>query len=722
MTRAPRHIAAVALTALALTLAAPAGGQQPGPPATLIADRIGFDRATEVIRAEGGVEIFHQGARLRAAAVIYDGRTDTVQVTGPITLTEADGRAIVFAEFAELSADLRDGVLRSARLVLDRQLQIAATEIERTDGRYTQLYQGVASSCEVCADNPVPLWEIRARRVIHDQEERQLYFDGASFRVMGVPVAYIPRMRLPDPTLERASGLLAPSLRVNDETGSHLRLPYFITLGRHADLTLTPWLGIGPSDTIELRYRQAFRRVDLTIDGAISWDDLTDDTMRGYVFAEGRFDLRRDFVLDFELQGVSDRGYLTTYGFPDPDLMESYIRVSRASRDEYIEAGATAYVSLREGDDNSILPTQVLSAEMTRRFVPGRLGGIATAEVEALAYRRVSSLDNDLPSGQATGRDVARLSGSLDWRRDWVLPNGMLLAFETALHADIYNTRQGGTLSGTETRLAPFVGVELRYPLLRSQAGGVTHLLEPVVQLAWSDVRGGDVPNEDSLIVEFDEANLFALDRFPGEDNRETGLRANVGLGYTRTDPLGWSLGVAAGLVLREADLGQFTAGSGLDGIQSDFLVATHFTRGDRWRVVNRTLFDDTFDFTSTEVSLAWRSDRHALETSYTYLEADPAEGRLIDTAEWALDAEYELESGWRASTDWRYDARDAGFTRAGLGLAYTNECVDMEFSVSRRFTTSSTLVPATEFGLTVSLNGFGAQRSGRSHARSCLR
>ena len=87
-----------------------------------------------------------------------------------------------------------------------------------------------------------------------------------------------------------------------------------------ADLTLTPWLGIGPSDTIELRYRQAFRRGDLTIDGAISWDDLTDDTMRGYVFAEGRFDLRRDFVLDFELQGVSDRGYLTTYGFPDPDL------------------------------------------------------------------------------------------------------------------------------------------------------------------------------------------------------------------------------------------------------------------------------------------------------------------------------------------------------------------------------------------------------------------
>jgi LPS-assembly protein len=716
MTRAARHIATAALAALALALAAPAGGQQPGPPATLIADSILFGQGTQVVRAEGGVEIFYEGARLRAGSVVYDGRTDTIEVSGPITLTEADGRAIVFAEFAELSADLRDGVLRSARLVLDRQLQIAATEIERTDGRYTQLYQGVASSCEVCADNPVPLWEIRAQRVIHDQLEQQLYFDNATFHVMGVPVAWLPRMRLPDPALDRASGLLAPSLRVNDDTGSHLRLPYFITLGRHADLTVTPWLGIGPSDTIELRYRQAFRRGDLSIDGAISWDDMTLDNMRGYVFAEGQFELGRDFTLDFAVQGVSDRGYLTTYGFPDPDLLESYVRASRASRDEYVEVGATSYTSLREGDNNETLPTRVLDAQLTRRFVPDRLGGIATLEVGAFAYQRMSDADGP------DGRDVARLSGALDWRRDWVLPGGVLMAVDTALHADIYNTRQGAALSGTETRVAPFAGVELRYPLAQQTAAGVRHLVEPVVQLAWSEVSGGEVPVEDSVIVEFDEANLFAIDRFPGEDRRETGLRANVGVGYTRTDPLGWSLGVAAGLVLREADQGQFTPGSGLDGMQSDFLLATHFSQGDRWRIVNRALFDSALLFTSNELSLTWQGERHALETSYTFLEADLSEGRPLDTAEWALDAEYQIDNGWMASADWRYDVVDSGFTRAGLGLAYTNECVDMEFSVSRRFTTSTTLAPATEFGLTVSLNGFGAQRSGRSHTRSCLR
>lgn len=320
----------VAASLVALALAWPAGSQETAAPATLIADHIRFEQGSQIIRAEGSVEIFYQGTRLRAATVVYDGAKDRVQVGGPITLIEASGRTVIFADFAELSADLRDGVLRSARLVLERQLQIAANSIERREGRYTVLQQAVASSCEVCADNPVPLWEIRANRVIHDQKERQIYFDNASFRVMGIPVAWFPRLRLPDPTLERATGFLSPSVRANDETGTHLRLPYFFTLGDHADLTLTPWIGLGPSDTVELRYRQAFRAGELELSGALSRDGLLPQSPRGYLALEGAFDLARGFALDLSLQGVSDRGYLTTYGFPETDLLENTIRISRA--------------------------------------------------------------------------------------------------------------------------------------------------------------------------------------------------------------------------------------------------------------------------------------------------------------------------------------------------------------------------------------------------------
>jgi LPS-assembly protein len=718
-----RRVSAAALIAgLAWLAPAPTGLAQ-GLPATLIADDISFEQGSETITARGGVEIFYEGARLRAQSITYSGAGDRVAVEGPLTLIDPSGASVIVADFADLSADLQDGVLQSARLVLDRQLQIAATQIDRVDGRYSQAYQAVASSCEVCADNPVPLWEIRARRIIHDEVEQQIYFEGAQFRVMGVPVIWLPQMRLPDPTLERATGFLAPSIRATDTTGTQIRVPYFIRLGDHADLTVTPWIGLGDSQTFELRYRQAFRNGRIEALGSVTADDLTEDDIRGHLFARGAFDVGRDLDLTFRFETVTDRGYLTTYGFPDPDILESNIRVGRTEADTHFDLGATYLTSLRANDDNDTLPTRMADGRFVHRFEPAFLGGIGELRFDALAYQRRSGVPNvDPNSGNQTATDAARISAVLDWRRTEVLPGGLLLTFETALAGDVHAARQDteSEFNDTEARLTPQGAIELRYPLQRTTSTGVSHLLEPVVHVAWSQTYGEDVRVEDNRIVEFDEANLFALDRFPGSDRREEGARAAFGIGYTRIDPLGWSAGLAAGLIVRADDLNQFTPGSGLDGRVSDWLVAAHFTLGDDLRIVNRALFDQQFDFTSNELALAWRGEDHRLDTTYTFLEADVAEGRPVDIAEWTLDAGYRFDSDWTAGVNWRYDFAESEPTRAGLSLGYETECIDMEFTVSRRYTTSTTLEPATEFGVTVGLNGFGAAREGRSRSRTC--
>lgn len=709
MTRRVMHIAAVVLAAL-VCLTSP-GAAQTDAPATLIADNIRFN-GSSTVTARGAVEVFYDGSRLRAESITYDGATDTLRVQGPLTLVDATGNSVFFAEFAELSADLQNGVMQSARLVLDRQLQIAATEITQTDGRYTQLYQAVASSCQVCFDNPVPLWEIRARRIIHDAVEQQLYFDNAQFRILGVPVFFLPRMRLPDPTLERATGFLAPSIRADDRTGTQLRVPYFIELGDHADITVTPWIGLG-TQTIDLRYRQAFRNGELEAEGAVSWDDLTDDATRAYLFADATFEMPRAFTLDLQIQAVSDRGYLTTYGFNDPDILESFARISRVQRDEYIEASGTLYESLREGEDNDTLPTRVAHAEIIRRVTPPVIGGTLTAELEGTGFYRFSSIDGD------DGRDVFRVTGALDWNRTETF-GGLMTTFEGALHGGVYNTQQDSAFGTTVYRLTPYSAIAMRYPMQAVTSGGVSHVIEPVVQLVWSETFGDPAPNEDSFIVEFDEANLFSLDRLPGSDRRETGARANIGLTYTRIAPSGWTLGVGGGVVLRSDDQGQFTDGSGLNGLQSDFLMATHLSFSDQLTLVNRSLFDSSLNFTSSELAVSWRGERHEVASTYTFLEADTGEFRPDDLAELAFDGEYGLANGWDAGMNFRYDFIDNEPTRAALTLGFTNECVDMEFSVSRRYTASSSVEPATSFGLTVSLAGFGAGREGRSVGRSC--
>ncbi len=176
------------------------------------------------------------------------------------------------------------------------------------------------------------------------------------------------------------------------------------------------------------------------------------------------------------------------------------------------------------------------------------------------------------------------------------------------------------------------------------------------------------------------------------------------------------------GRVFRDQNYGQFTQGSGLDGRRSDWLVSTSFQVGQDLILMNRAIFSNEFNVTSNELSLAWNEEFFDVASSLTWLQADPAEGRPQDMAEWAFDAAYDFDNPWAAAVDWRYDFEANEPTSAGLAVTYATECVDVEFSLSRRFTTSATLEPATDFGLTVALNGFGASRDGRQYARSCQR
>ena len=240
-------------------------------------------------------------------------------------------------------------------MVIDQQMQLAAVEAQRVDGRYTQLRRVAATSCQVCGKNQVPLWQIRAARVVHDQEERQLYFDDAQIRLLDVPVFWLPRLRLPDPTLDRARGFLFPTFTSSTLLGFGVKVPYFIPIGDHQDLTLAPHLTT-KSRTLEFRYRRAFRSGQLTLTGALSSDSFRDEQVRGYLFADGVFSLPRDYTLTFALRSVSDEAYLNDYSIQNSDRLASTVTLARVRTDRRISFGLTSYQTLRQYEANATQP------------------------------------------------------------------------------------------------------------------------------------------------------------------------------------------------------------------------------------------------------------------------------------------------------------------------------------------------------------------------------
>lgn len=677
--------------------------------ATLTADRVSVS-GDSLLVAEGGVEISYRGQLVRATSIRYDRAADVLTIEGPILIADGQGN-LLFADQAELSADLTEGLLKSARLVMNEQLQIAAARIHRVGGRYTQLSNSVASSCQVCSTNPTPLWEIRAARVVHDQQERQLYFDRAQLRMAGVPVFYLPRLRMPDPTLDRATGFLMPRIRTTSGLGTGIKLPYFIALGPSRDLTLTPYLSTKNGRTLELRYRQAFQTGDIQFDGALSRDDLRPGEDRFYGLATGSFDLPRDYKLSFQLEAVSDPAYLLDYGISEKDRIDSRIEVSRTRRNEHISGRLVHFRTIREGESNATLPSLVGDFTFYRRFSGGPLGGEAGLRFQTHSHYRTSDAVLD-GVGDADdfsdGRDLGRVSLRLDWRRTGVFGPGLLITGLAEAAGDIYSIRQDAVYQGETTRLSGAAGVELRWPWVAAGGNGATYVIEPIAQLVVSPRHGPDLPNEDSALVEFDEGNLFALNRFSGSDAREEGLRANLGLSWTRFDASGGSVGLTLGRVLRDTDEHQFSAASGLDGLRSDWLAAARITLPQGLAMTNRLIIDDGFGLTKAELRVDLQRQQYGLSSSYLWIQADPGENRLTDSEELVLDGRYDLTPNWEAKASGRFDLEADRATQAGLGLEFRNECLALDLSLSRRFTSSTSVEPTTDFGLSVDLLGFG--------------
>ena len=710
-----------ALPAALLTgLAATPGNAQDAPetaavqaetqPALLLADSVFITPERQLV-ARGNVEAYQGDMRLRASAITYEKKTGKLVIEGPIRIDQG-GEMTILATQAEMDADLQNGLLKGARLVFDQQLQLAAHQMARVDGRYSQLFKTAVTSCHVCEDGRPPLWQIRARKITHDQQEKQLYFEDTQVLVKDVPVFYFPRMRLPDPSLKRATGFLIPSIRTTSELGTGIKVPYFFRLGDHRDLTLTPYLS-SRTRTLEYRYRQAFRHGRITLEGAYTRDDLEPSNDRGYLFAFGQFGLSRDFKLTFDVKTVSDNAYLLDYGLPDEDRLRSEIAVERVRRDELVRLSFIDYKSLRDGENETEIPTHIANLRYEKRFEPRALGGELTLGIDTQAHRRTSATD-------FVGRDVTRATLDVDWRRSWHLARGLVADWNVGVSTEVIGIYDDSNFPPQSRRTTPRSALTFRLPMVSRKNSAATQYLEPIVQIGWSNLSGSATANDESNFVEFDQGNLLSLSRFPANDLREEGVTLAYGVNWARYMQGGWNAYATIGQVFRESADANFTTTSGLSGTSSDILLAGQLITENGLSFTARTLVDGSLNFSKTELRGDWHTENASLSGTYLWLDADAAENRMTPVSELWFDGSYGVSDYWTASANLRYDIEGSRAARAGVGLVYQNECVTVDLMLNRRYTSTTSVAPSTDFGFTISLNGFSVNSGTEKYRRSC--
>lgn len=717
LTKSLSHFARACL--LAATLSAGAGlvtpnagyAQSNAGAVTLLADSVVFDGRS--LTASGGVEVFYGAARLSATTIVYNQATGALTISGPIEMTQPDGEVVILADAAQLDADLRNGILTSARMVIDQQLQLAAAQIERIDGRYTRLEKTVSSTCTICEENPVPLWQIRAKEIVHDSETRQLYFTDAQLRVFDVPVLYLPRLRLPDPTLKRATGFLTPDIKSSTDLGWGVEIPYFIKLGDHRDLTLTPLL-YSRSNTLKLRYRQAFARGNISVSMGVSDDEL-EPNLRGYAFIKGDWVTRRGFDLGIDLRGTSDITYLLDYGIYDGDRLPSSIRLSRFSAGEAFDAQLLNVKTLRESEVpiQDTLPFLLGTVNYERLLYPDLIPGQITLALSGSGHYRTSNTDVD-------GMDVLRFGGEADWTHSHVLDMGLRLDADASVGFDAYWIAQNSGFDSQILRSTQAASIKLSYPIARSTNRGARQLIEPIVRVGFANTSGDAIPNSDGVLVELDEGNLFDMSQQPGYDLGVDGATAAYGLRFAHYGAKA-EYGFTMGRIIHQNTPVGFSDASGLSDLRSDWLLGGYLNLDGGLSLATRGLFDDSFDVTKWETRLDVTRPRYSLGASHAFVIADLDEGRDTDIHELALDGALRLTPRWTANMEVRHDIEDATTTQAGLGLEFQNECTRFTLGMTRRYADTLALDPVTDYSISIGFGAFGDSMPANTRGRCGL-
>ena len=670
------------------------------------ADKMTYDANTSVVTAEGNVEITYGPRTLIADKLSYNQKTRIVIAEGNASIREANGTTLSGSRF-EVSDDMREGIIESLNVVLAGRGQLAAARATRTEGTTLTLDKAVYTTCKPCKENPdkPPTWQIKAFKVIYNQEKARVEYEDAFFEVFGVPIAYLPYFSHSDPEAPRQSGFLVPGVGHSTDIGYFVEVPYYFALDPSYDLLVSPMYTENDGPLLKGEWRQRTSTGAYNLQASGRWgqprdrfgNEFGDDTLQGHVFGRGRFQIDDVWRWGYDAQLTSNDTYLKRYDISSLDRLENNLFIEGIDGRSYAAVNGWYFQGLRETDDPGLTPLVLPLAEI--EYVPDEtvLGG------------RFQLIGNALYLTRGEGRDTARLSGTAAWKLPITTPGGHLITLFANVRADAYHVNDTGVTGNEDEtigRVLPLAGAEWRYPLVRTDWGW-KQIVEPIVQVIGAPYGGNpdEIPNEDSASFEFDETNLFSLNKFPGLDRWETGPRVNAGVRAAAYFDEGFVEAIV-GESFRFHEDNAFTEQSGLRNQQSDYVGRLTVQPDDHFRIVHRFRVDQSaFRYERNEIyAEVFDPDLYTFKGGYLLLEPDP----LIPQQR----EEINLAGSYRAfdyiwlRASGRKDLADDQMIESKFGISYEDDCAEFGVDFRRRFTRDRDIEPASSFLFTFRLKG----------------
>ena len=650
----------------------------------IIADKIISNKLENTINASGDVVVIDkEGLKLSSEKAEYNKELNRLIASDEVIINDEYGNTFFFENIEainglknisgnDVKVRLYDGSrIVGKNLVKDENISVL------NDAEYTPCKENnyLIENC--------PGWKLKSKRIYRDDTKKTIYYDHAKLHLFNIPILYLPHFSHPDPSVNKRTGFLMPTIQTDNNLGEQLSIPYFINFSGNNDLTFTPNFQSKANNFYFVNYRYLNRLGKFNLDASIDDNDDGKGT-RNHIFFDAN--IFNDYgKLNLALKTSNNDTYLRKNKINQLTVHESGINFKRDTSDSYLSAKSSSFKHLTIQGDNQ-----------WEYIYPKIEFNIKNISLKNSKNR--FSLNNDFSYQKKLNESYATLAASdLIWS-DTNINKKYGLLFNNKANfrlVSIFNDNKNSK-DEDNIRFYPQISSKITYPLFKITENSnqtLTPIFMPIIA-PYNNYTGHKA---------ITNSNLFSSNRASSLTESESGPRINYGFEWFLEHKNNYDLKISVGQSKRfnknKDDSNEET---------SDIYLSSNLIIDNNKYLNNSIIIDkDNKDLKTNNANLLLALDKFSLGIDYDYNSGKyfnaSEQIRIGSKFEIMKNIEFNLNAAKNIDKN-----KNIGYQ---YGLLYENDCLGIDLNYFRDLTKDRDVAESYGYSFTIVLKPFGTTK-----------
>ena len=650
----------------------------------IFADKLVTEKNEDKIEASGNAVIINSdGTKIKADKIIYDTKQENAIAEGNVILNDLNNNTYFLNEMRTYdSSETIRGTNVGVRFGDGSRL--VGTNIFK-DENITILDNAEYTPCkeDEYLIKDCPGWKLKSKTIFHDTVNKTVYYDHARLHLFNLPIIYLPHFSHPDPSVNKRTGFLMPTIQTDNNLGEQLTIPYFINIASNKDLTFTPHLQSKANNIYSLNYRQLNNFGLFNLEASID-DNEDNNGTSNHIFFDSEIN-NKFGDLTIYLKTSNNDTYLRKNKINQLTVHESGIKFMKETSKSRLELSSTAFKHLT-----------IQNSNQWEYSYPSVLFNIKNFKFKDFSGN--FSLNNNFSFRKNLDESYKSLASSqINWgNRNINFNSGLIFDNKSFLRiVSISKDKKNGN-DEENIRFFPQFSSKISYPLFKPFTNSkqtLTPLIMPIIA-PYNNYTNAQTINN---------SNLFSKNRATSLSESESGPRLNYGIEWFLEHENNFDIKLTAGQSLR------FNKNRSDESEEvSDYYISSNIIVDNNKYFNNTLIFDrDNRDIKTNNTNFLLAAEKLSLGVDYDYNSGKyftaSEQLRIASKFEFLENLKFNFNAARNLFTD-----KNIGYQ---YGFLYENDCIGVDLNYYRDLTKDRDVKESYGYSFTIVLKPFGTTK-----------